>query len=524
MAAVPKFSLSPALARLVCIVSPAVVCLLLAVGCRPAVETEVAAVQPPPSGASTAGDALPQQRARPAPAAETQRRPLELELRRRPPSGPRTLADLLEGPDPAATGGATPFDHPKHDDAKLATAGVRKIGGRRLTVYTDLPVGDVDDFPRVFEAAAGQWGEYFSLTPAKLDGWRMTAYVIDDKALFRRVGLLPDDLPLFQHGYQRGHELWVYEQPSDYYRRHLLLHEGTHGVMNTLLGGAGPPWYMEGVAELLAAHHWDGEKLLLRYNPRDRAEAPYWGRVKIINDDFAGDRGLRLAALMQYDARAHQNVEAYAWSWAACNFFDRRTETQAAFRGMQAHVRLPAVDFNRRFHDQLADQWNRLEEDWYLYVSQLDYGSDVERTAVVHRQAQPPPADGAVVSVQPGRGWQSSGVRIDRGRQYRLQAAGRFQIAVDQSGAAWPCEAGGVTLRYVDGRPAGRFAVRSARRRPGADADHPAVPAATCRRAKDIHRGGRRCALLQGQRFSRGTRRQYRRVEGQDHARSRCTA
>ena len=54
-----------------------------------------------------------------------------------------------------------------------------------------------------------------------------------------------------------GREFWLFDQPTDYYVRHLLLHEGTHVFMVSFLGGCGPGWYMEGTAELLGTHRLD---------------------------------------------------------------------------------------------------------------------------------------------------------------------------------------------------------------------------------------------------------------------------
>ncbi|MCA9268480.1 MAG: hypothetical protein KDA41_08410 [Planctomycetales bacterium] len=385
----------------------------------------------------------------------------------------RTFADLLsetnDKPDPHAFGGAD-FGHPEHDDARLAALGIRKISGPRLNVYTDLPQGDVDDWPRVFAAAIPQWQAYFQLPADKLDAWRMTAYAIKDRALFDRAGLIPADLPEFQHGFQRAYELWVYDQPSDYYRRHLLLHEGTHGVMNTLLGGAGPPWYMEGMAELLATHAWDGERLTLQVNPRDKNDVPYWGRVKLLRDDFDADRGMPLDSVLQYDNRAHQNVNAYAWCWAACLFLDGHPATQKAFRAMQSQTRLPIEDFNRRLQEQLADVWPRVAyEQWFLFVQSIEYGSQPTASVVDYKPGEPPPAEGVMAEVDAARGWQSSGVRVAAGKKYYLQAAGRYTIAVDADGAPWPCEPGGVTLRYLNGRPLGELlaAVRTGEPEPG---------------------------------------------------------
>ena len=57
------------------------------------------------------------------------------------------------------------------------------------------------------------------------------------------------------------------------------------------------------------------------------------------------------------------------------------------------------------------------------------------------------------VSVAADRGWQSSGVRVDAGKSYRLRAAGRYQVA--DRPQPWPCEPGGVSIRYYRGRPLG---------------------------------------------------------------------
>jgi hypothetical protein len=161
------------------------------------------------------------------------------------------------------------------DDARAAAAGIRKVPGKRLTLYTDLPAGrDIDELPVVFEQAFPQWCAYFGIKPSDHPDWHMTGFLMKDKARFVQAGLLPGDLPPFLHGYSRGQLLWLYEQPSEYYRRHLLLHEGTHGFLFSILGSAGPPWYMEGVAEYLSTHRWHDGQLTLGYMPKNRDEAP----------------------------------------------------------------------------------------------------------------------------------------------------------------------------------------------------------------------------------------------------------
>jgi hypothetical protein len=437
-----------------------IVCLALVAGCSTAADEPI---EPEPVITSAAKrDAT----AKSAAAADAAQNPTRRTAEDASPGNvalpEHTFADLVkqaqQNPqqDPRAFGGAQ-FGHPQHDDARLAKAGIRKIAGERLNVYTDLPQGDVDEFPRVFALAIPQWQAFFELPDDKIENWRMTFYVMKDKALFLREGLLPRELPAFKNGFQRGYEMWAYEQPSDYYRRHLLLHEGTHAVMNTIVGGCGPPWYMEGMAELLGTHQWDGQKLTMNYNPRTKEEVPYWGRVKIIRDEFAAGQGLTLQNVLNYDVSAHQNVSAYAWCWAACRFLDGHPATQRAFREMRGQVRLPTADFNRRLSEQIED-WPRIaDEQWFLFVQSLEYGSD-PRAAIVHYKAGLPlAASGGSATVKANAGWQSSGIQLEAGKPYQLQATGRFTIARDAQGGDWPCEPGGVTLRYYNGRPLGEL-------------------------------------------------------------------
>lgn len=376
------------------------------------------------------------------------------------PPAPRQLADLVD-PSAVETFGSGPVVAP-HLDVKLpeinaervAAAGIRKLTGKHLTLYTDLPSAPaVDELPAVFDAALPQWNEYFQIDAARSAAWQLVGYLVHDKERFRAVGLWPDDLPQFLHGFQRGSELWLYEQPSDYYRRHLLLHEGTHGFMNHLLGGAGPPWYMEGTAELLATHRWAQGQLTMRWFPNDKTLTEYWGRIKKVREELAASRGKTLEEIMLYDATAHLRVEPYAWCWAAAAFFDGHPQWQPAFRELRKFAPDTSSTFSARFHDSLRDAWPRVVREWQLFIFRLDYGYDVARESIDVQAAEPLPAEGATVTIMADRGWQSSGYLLEAGTKYKLAATGRYQIG-DQP-QVWWCEPNGVTIRYHQGRPLG---------------------------------------------------------------------
>ncbi len=331
-------------------------------------------------------------------------------------------------------------------------SGIRKIVSKHLTLYTDLASDDeVDSLPGYFDQAFPQWCAYFGVDEKQHASWHARCYLIKVPERFRTGGLLPTDLPSFASGYTREDQIWLYDQPSAYYRRHLLLHEGTHAFMYSLVGGAASPWYFEGVAELLATHRVDHGKLTLNYFPRGPDEVPTWGRIEMVEAAQAAHRPMSLAKIFAYDSRAHFRNEPYGWCWAAAAFLEGHPRYRALFRQLS---RLAAhEDFSERTMKLFAGDWDRMNEDWQLYVANLDYGYDFQRMNVEPAAGKPLAAEGARVVVAADRGWQSSGVQLEAGKKYRLHATGRYEIAKDPR--VWECEPGGVTIHYYHGQPLG---------------------------------------------------------------------
>ncbi len=366
---------------------------------------------------------------------------------------PRTLGELVA---PAPRAGEFP-PPPRIDEAKAAAAGLRKLTGKHVTIYTDVPAAaEVDELPKVFDAAVPQWCSYFGIDPRLTANWHQVAYLAADKTKldkFRAAGLWPLDLPPFLNGFQRGAEFWEYDQPSAYYRRHLMLHEGTHAFLLHFRGGTGPPWFNEGLAELLGTHLWKDGQLTLAVMPAHRDDVPYWGRVKILKDQFAAGRALMPFEVMQLKPGAFLENDSYGWSWAVAHFFDRHPQTSAPFRKLQQNVADRTIDFSKGFYDELQEQWPAIEEDWQVFVGEADYGYDVERAAIMRTAATPVTAAGRKVKIRADRGWQSTGVRFEPNVKYEIVATGRYQIG--QVPKPWWCEPNGVTIHYHQGQPLG---------------------------------------------------------------------
>ncbi len=363
---------------------------------------------------------------------------------------PTTVLAIAGGLLRATTFAQSPADWPaprEVDRARAAAVGIRVVTGKHLRLYTDVAASPaVDELPRVFDAAVPQWAVYFPVPPERIGNWQVQGFLIRDRAKFAALGLLPARNVNFINGFALGNELWLDEQPSDYYRRHLLLHEGTHSFMLSFLGAAGPGWYMEGMAELLGTHRWQDQQLELRVLPSNREEVPMWGRIKLIREAVAAGKQLSLGNVLAISNREALAVEAYAWCWALSKFLDSHPSYGEKFRKLIPQVKQP--DFNERFRKLFHKEWSDLEFEWQAFLAALDYGYDTERMAIEHTFGN---KDATSIAVD--RGWQQTSWFLQKGHTYKITAAGRYQIADD--GEPWPCEPGGITLRYHDGHPLG---------------------------------------------------------------------
>ena len=70
------------------------------------------------------------------------------------------------------------------DEAKASSYGIRKLSGKRLTLYTDVSGEEIDRLPELFDQAFLQYCEYFHVPPDELAGWSMTGFLMKDKSRF----------------------------------------------------------------------------------------------------------------------------------------------------------------------------------------------------------------------------------------------------------------------------------------------------------------------------------------------------
>jgi hypothetical protein len=334
---------------------------------------------------------------------------------------------------------------------KIFAAGIKTFPGKRLTLYTDVSEADVAQLPNIFASAFEQYQDYFHISPEKTKFWSMRGCLMKDKSKFAESGLLPNNLPNFENGFSWNYELWIFDQPSDYYRCHLLLHEGVHGFMNTFLGGCGPRWYMEGMAEMLATHRLQNGRLTLNYMPINRDEVPEWGRIKLIRNAVAENRLQSLQTIINGRMNLSKETELYAWSWAAVYFLDHHPKYKDRFREFYKHV----LDhkFNDYVFEAYKDDWRQLADEWQVFVAGLEYGYDISRTTIDFSPGKTLSAAGKQTTVATDQGWQNTGIALVAGMKYEIAASGKFQVAKKTN--VWWSEPGGVSIRYYQDRPLG---------------------------------------------------------------------
>ena len=328
--------------------------------------------------------------------------------------------------------------------------------GQHITLVTDLESADeARSLVATLDAAADQWRLFWQLPEDALADWQIKAFVMRDKAAFERAGMIPARVPAFQQGYAFGNSIFVLAQPSPYYTRHLLLHEAVHALAFAQFDGAGPSWFMEGVAELLATHRESGAKVKTNRIPISRQSVPHWGRLTLIEDARKQKAIPRLETVMRYPQNLNADAERYAWCWAAVMLLSNYDEYHPEFQSAARRGRESGPQFTKELYARMQQQWPVISARWRLLCESLGYGYDFSRERVNLLMSHSR-WDGSekLVSVDSTRGWQSAGVRIPAGASFSISATGRVQIAMENE--PWMSEPTGVTIRYANERPLGQ--------------------------------------------------------------------
>jgi hypothetical protein len=139
---------------------------------------------------------------------------------------------------------------------------------------------------------------------------------------------------------------------------------------------------------------------------------------------------------------------------------DSHPRYQKRFRELSKYVM--DADFNGKFHTLFAQDYAEMCEEWQVFAAGLEYGYDVPRTAIDFTPGKAMENE-AEINVAADRGWQNSGIRLDKGHRYELIASGRwtkkchpaFWTGLKNVPEKIELEPSGVSIRYYHDLPLG---------------------------------------------------------------------
>ena len=150
--------------------------------------------------------------------------------------------------------------------AAVAGGAIAKTPARAdvRTAHYDLHVEGIDavDTGKLLEALHARLTRHFGKAPAG----RLRVAVFATRRRFEAALRADRQFVPKSGGYYApgNRKVYLWLQPSEYFTRHLILHEATHQfhwLAATANKGPAKGWYTEGLAEYFAMHNWDGNRL-----------------------------------------------------------------------------------------------------------------------------------------------------------------------------------------------------------------------------------------------------------------------
>ncbi len=327
--------------------------------------------------------------------------------------------------------------------------------GQYVQLITDAAESDsAAELVVALDAAVPLWAEKLRIAPEQLVNFHAQAYCFASRERMLQAGVLPERLPVFLHGLQRGNRMWVIREPTAYATRHLFLHEGAHALMYWAYQGAGAGWFSEGSAELLATHRWENGRMEVAIVPRSRDAAPYWGRIGIIEKARREGKVPAIEQLLDFRSSPVADVDQYAWAWAWMAMLDAYPEYRQVWTEALSYATQSPNAFNAEFMSRLQPGGEELRQRWRLWVWSIDYGMDPANEILPGLRGQNQTTS-TKLSVCSERSWMPAVIGVDAGTLLHVTATG--SAVLDTQPKPWRSEPAGITVDYSGGRPLGEL-------------------------------------------------------------------
>ena len=363
-----------------------------------------------------------------------------------------------------------PDDRPKLDAEELLAHGLRIVQSKHLVLVADLPQESVAELPQLADALFANLEARLGKLAPNIAGteFQVTGFLMDARDRFEQAGVLPPDEFTIRHGRHLGYQFWINNQPAEYYRRHLLLHEFVHCFMMCEYGrnDIPPLWYTEGIAEYFATHrlHTDVTKSEFTILPTSGEGFEGWHRIVEVRRHFNQEPSAtgELAGIISLQTVMHPpdttfvEDSQYANAWALVWLINHHPELKLEFAALAScRTQDQFNDAMAKIPEQTLQQMNQI---WPLFldglaeaeVSTVRFPSLTATTSSQMHSANTLPLE---LTLDAARQWVSTGVELTAGQQVLIECEGRF--VVNETTKPWISEPNGITIDYVRGRPLG---------------------------------------------------------------------
>ena len=204
----------------------------------------------------------------------------------------------------------------------------------------------------------------------------------------------------------------------------VIQHECTHGFCHMAFGSAGPTWLAEGVAEL--GNYWKEGEAAVDVEPAVMA---------YLQQAEPKRRLLEIAVPGRTPSGTWQD---YAWRWALCHMLAHNPNYADRFKPLAIALmeEQPGVSFES-VYGPVAKELS-FEYDQFLQTVGNGFRADLVAWPWRSRFAPLTTAASRESTVKAAAGWQASGVTVERGSTYDVQAEGTWRTAA--AGADCPAD------------------------------------------------------------------------------------
>lgn len=192
----------------------------------------------------------------------------------------------------------------------------------------------------------------------------------------------------------------------------VVQHESVHAYCNQTLGGTGPTWYSEGMAEM-GAYWKEGERAVQIRSP--------------VIDYLTHAEPKKLLDIVAAGQITGDSWQAYGWRWAICHLLASNPNYAKRFKrlgkGMMAGER---VTFESAFGDVAAE----ISFEYDQFVANFGNGYRADLCAWQWKPAKAlAPKARVRRTVEAAAGWQAARVRVAEKKTYEYLAEGTWQTS-----------------------------------------------------------------------------------------------